>query len=100
MRDLFNGCEIVLRYYRHPGLDSVDTHFVAFLCNRYFLSTAQHDDRSLLGGSQSNVVKDCLFLELESRNNFRIEVEAAGPMVPPNPFPAFRVLTSRPSPCG
>src|SRR5713226_2361205 len=99
MRDLLNGCEIVLRDYRHPGLDSMDTHFVEFPRNRYLLSPAQHDARSLLAVSQSNVVKDHLFLELETRDNFRIEVEAAGPMVTPNPLP-FRVLTSRPSFCG
>src|SRR2546426_2935525 len=77
MRDLFNGCKIVLRDYRHPGLDSMDTHLVEFPRDRYFLSPAQHDARCLLAVSQGNVVKDCLFLELESRNNFRIEVEAA-----------------------
>src|SRR5713226_5800321 len=92
MRDLFNGREIVLRDYRHPGLDSMDTHLVEFPCDCYFLSPAQHDPRGLLAVSQGNVVKDNLFLELESRNNVGIEVEAAGPMVPPNPLPAFRVL--------
>src|SRR2546425_3723542 len=99
MRDLFNGCKIVLRDHRHPGLDSMDTHFVEVPCDRYFLSPAQHDPRGLLAVSQGNVVKDYLFLELEFRDNIRIEVEAAGPMVTPNPLPAFRVLVLRPSLC-
>src|SRR5437773_12249433 len=97
MRDLLNGCEIVLRDYRHPGLDSMATHFVEFPCDRYFLSPAQHDGRCLLAVSQGNVVKDYLLLELASRNNFRIEVEAGGPMVTTNPLP-FKASMLRPSP--
>src|SRR3989442_6900687 len=100
MRDLLDCCEIVLRDYRHPGLDPMDTHFVEFPRDRYFLSPPQHDAGSLLAVSQGNVVKDYLLLELEFRNNFRIEVEAAGPVVPPNPLPAFSGFIPRPRLCG